>query len=108
MNNNNQQSEYRVYDIRTLKKAKDPEAERLLKAIVAQVGPIMRKRQWRVEVLKEFFPTNPNLLGLNVNQGGEVCIRLRPSNDENSFLPYESLLGTMLHELCHNGGAPFR
>ncbi|KAJ3292815.1 hypothetical protein HK104_004990 [Borealophlyctis nickersoniae] len=61
----------------------------------------MRKRGWRVGVVREFFPENKNLLGLNVNRGQEIRIRLRPSYDEGIFLPYESLVGTMLHELTH-------
>lgn len=44
--------------------------------------------------------------GLNVGGGGghtrEVCLRLREAGREAEFLPYESILGTMLHELTHN------
>ncbi|KAJ2026699.1 hypothetical protein GGI06_000038 [Coemansia sp. S85] len=61
----------------------------------------MACRQWKVQVLREFFPTNANLLGLNVNRGQEIRIRLRPSHDPTQFLPYYDLLGTMLHELVH-------
>ena len=32
----------------------------------------------------------------------EIKVRLRPARDPSSFYPYESLLGTMLHELTHN------
>lgn len=42
-------------------------------------------------------------LGININRGQKICIRLRPANDPNSFLPLEEeLIGTMLHELTHN------
>ncbi|KAK9721185.1 hypothetical protein K7432_003618 [Basidiobolus ranarum] len=61
----------------------------------------MKKRGWKVGILREFFPKNPNLLGLNKNYGQEICIRLRPSSNDSQFLPYESLLGTLLHELTH-------
>lgn len=48
--------------------------------------------------------------GLNVGGGGgntsKICIRLRPARDERSFMDYESLLGTMLHELAHNMVSP--
>ncbi|RUS19783.1 WLM domain-containing protein [Endogone sp. FLAS-F59071] len=77
------------------------EAMGLLKKIASQVKPIMRKRGWRVDKLEEFFPNDPSLLGLNVSYGYKICIRLRPHYDANQFLPYESLLGTMLHELTH-------
>ncbi|KAJ2748858.1 hypothetical protein GGI19_005934 [Coemansia pectinata] len=61
----------------------------------------MSTRKWRVQVLREFFPTDANLLGLNVNRGQEIRIRLRPSHDPTQFLHYYDLLGTMLHELVH-------
>ena len=36
-----------------------------------------------------------------------VCaVRLRPARDASSFLPFESILGTMLHELVHNVRGP--
>ena len=48
--------------------------------------------------------------GLNINGGGgktsQIKIRLRPHGSDNVFLPYESLLGTMLHELVHNVRGP--
>ncbi|KAJ2395423.1 hypothetical protein GGI23_004306 [Coemansia sp. RSA 2559] len=77
------------------------EALRLLQRIAALVRPIMQKRGWKVTKLREFFPRNASLLGLNVNRGLEVRIRLRPAHDNSQFLRYEDLLGTMLHELVH-------
>ena len=50
----------------------------------------------------EFFPRDQHLLGLNVNQGEKICLRLRPPQDITSFLPYNEIVGTMLHELTHN------
>jgi hypothetical protein len=49
--------------------------------------------------LSEFSPHNPGLLGLNVNRGAEVKIRLRPARDDNSFYDWNHILGTMLHEV---------
>lgn len=46
-------------------------------------------------------PSNPSLLGLNVNRGEEIRIRLRFPHNERVFFPYEHLVGTMLHELTH-------
>ncbi|KAJ1953638.1 hypothetical protein EC988_002880 [Linderina pennispora] len=82
------------------------EALKLLQRIAAQVRPAMEKRGWRVKTLREFFPGNPNLLGLNVNGGFEIRIRLRPAHDPTQFLRYEDLVGTMLHELVHNVRGP--
>lgn len=74
------------------------DALRLLERIAVQVQPVMRARRWHVPSLQEFFPPNPNLLGINVNAGKLIRIRLRPSHAPDAFLPYEDLLGTMLHE----------
>ncbi|XP_042411229.1 uncharacterized protein LOC122005119 isoform X3 [Zingiber officinale] len=46
-------------------------------------------------------PTNPALLGLNVGGGVEVKLRLRRPGREWDFFPFEQVLDTMLHELCH-------
>ncbi|KAJ2719194.1 hypothetical protein GGI07_005359 [Coemansia sp. Benny D115] len=73
----------------------------LLQRIAAQVRPVMAKRGWHVGVLREFFPGDARLLGLNVNRGQEIRIRLRPAHDDRQFLIYEDLVGTMLHELVH-------
>lgn len=51
-------------------------------------------------------PANPSLLGLNVGGGAEVKLRLRRPNNELDFLPYNQILDTMLHELCHNEHGP--
>lgn len=53
-----------------------------------------------------YSPPNPALLGLNVNGGEEVKLRLRRQNNEWDFFPYEQILDTMLHELCHNQFGP--
>ncbi|KAG5999907.1 hypothetical protein E4U54_001618 [Claviceps lovelessii] len=41
------------------------------------------------------------LLGLNVNRGMKICLRLRYPGDRNQFLPTENVVDTMLHELAH-------
>ena len=51
-----------------------------------------------------------NQQGLNIGGGGgvtsQIKVRLRPHGQDSTFLPYESLLGTMLHELVHNVRGP--
>ncbi|GAA5948816.1 hypothetical protein JCM10213_008693 [Rhodosporidiobolus nylandii] len=82
-------------------------AEMLLMKIHSLVKPIMKKHGWYLPVLSEFFPKQTNLLGVNINAGAKICIRLRPHDDPYSFLPLEdSLIGTMLHELTHNRRGP--
>lgn len=51
-------------------------------------------------------PTNPRLLGVNVNRGVQVKLRLRRVNHDLDFLSYHEILDTMLHELCHNAHGP--
>ncbi|KAL0030955.1 hypothetical protein WJX79_003815 [Trebouxia sp. C0005] len=100
----------KVWDFKALQKHGSAEALELLRRIARQVQPVMRKRGWRVPLLSEFSPKNPNLLGLNINGGGgrtsEIKIRLRPHKSDSSFFPYEHLIGTMLHELVHNVQGP--
>jgi hypothetical protein len=78
-----------------------PEAQKLLEKLNNHVVRIMKKRNWKVGSLHEFYPTNPNLLGVNINRGKQIKIRLRQPYDNNVFLDFHDLIGTMLHELTH-------
>ncbi|KAL4979420.1 WLM domain-containing protein [Aspergillus desertorum] len=80
---------------------RESEALLILRKIASLVKPIMRRRSWRVGTLCEFYPQQRNLLGLNVNGGEKICLRLRYAGDQNQFLPLEQVVDTMLHELCH-------
>lgn len=51
-------------------------------------------------------PKNPALLGLNVGGGVHVKLRLRRPNRDWDFFPFDQVLDTMLHELCHNVHGP--
>ncbi|KAL8237646.1 hypothetical protein R6Q59_018727 [Mikania micrantha] len=96
-----------VWEIRTLKKkVGGDEARRFLEKIAKQVQPIMLKHKWRVKVLSEMCPKNPRLLGLNVGHGLHVKLRLRRPNTDWDFYPFDEVLDTMLHELCHNAIGP--
>ncbi|KXT15920.1 hypothetical protein AC579_1439 [Pseudocercospora musae] len=74
----------------------------ILRKVASMVKPIMRKRGWRVQVLAEFLPPEQNLLGLNINRGYKICLRLRYHHTPDLFLPTEEILDTLLHELSHN------
>ncbi|XP_056167943.1 DNA-dependent metalloprotease WSS1-like [Syzygium oleosum] len=91
----------KVWEIKPLKKIGEEDARKVLEKVAKQVQPIMRKRKWKVEILSEFCPPNPSLLGLNIGGGAEIKLRLRRPNNEWDFFPYEQILDTMLHELCH-------
>ncbi|PHH78473.1 hypothetical protein CDD80_6816 [Ophiocordyceps camponoti-rufipedis] len=77
------------------------EALHTLRKVASLVKPIMRARGWRVGQLAEFYPSDPSLLGLNVNGGSKICLRLRYPGDRTQFMPMENVTDTMLHELCH-------
>lgn len=80
------------------RRPREAEALLMLRKIASLVKPIMRRRSWRVGALCEFFPRERNLLGLNINGGQKICLRLRYHTDERQFLPMEHVLDTMLHE----------
>ncbi|CAO0799942.1 unnamed protein product [Mucor circinelloides] len=95
--NNDPVKEYKAL----VKKPRHDEALQLLKRLASQVKPVLINHNWTIKNLVEFFPTNPNLLGMNVNRGWKVNLRLRPHYDETQFLEYEDILGTLLHEMAH-------
>ncbi|KAK1966581.1 WLM domain-containing protein [Colletotrichum sublineola] len=72
-----------------------------LKKVASLVKPIMRVRGWKVQELAEFYPEQANLLGLNINRGQRILVRLRYPGDRSLFLPIEQVVDTMLHELSH-------
>ncbi|KAM5579938.1 DNA-dependent metalloprotease WSS1-like [Rosa sericea] len=96
----------KVWEIKPLNKIGEEDARKILEKVARQVQPIMRKRKWKVRILSEFSPANPALQGLNIGGGAEVKLRLRRPNNEWDFYPYEQILDTMLHELCHNEHGP--
>ncbi|OCH95681.1 WLM-domain-containing protein [Obba rivulosa] len=78
----------------------------LLQRVASLVKPIMRKRGWVLPILAEFFPESPNLLGLNINSGQKILLRLRPAHAPDTFYDEEDIVRTMLHELTHNVHGP--
>lgn len=82
------------------------DALKLLKDIADAVSLLMRENKFKVGTLVEFYPRDRSLLGMNVNHGQKIMLRLRDPLDEFRFLPWESLIGTMLHELTHNLHGP--
>ena len=77
---------------------REAEALTSLRKVASLVKPIMRQRMWRVGTLCEFYPQEKNLLGLNINMGEKICLRLRYASDKNQFIPIEQVVDTMLHE----------
>ena len=92
----------KVWEIQVLtKRPRANEARSLLERAVAMVDPILQRRGWKINLLREFFPRSSNLLGLNENAGQRVSVRCRPASAPNSFFPFEHILGTLLHEITH-------
>jgi hypothetical protein len=62
----------------------------------------MQKHQFSVGVLTELAPhENPELLGLNVNGGQAIKLRLR-TDRYDGFRIYKDVRRVLCHELSHN------
>ncbi|KAL6948652.1 hypothetical protein ACO0QE_001124 [Hanseniaspora vineae] len=89
--------------------AKNPlkdDALKMMYDIAHRVSYLMKEEKFKVYQLVEFYPKDKRLLGMNVNRGQKILLRLRYPEDEFRFLPMESVMGTMLHELTHNVFGP--
>ncbi|KAI8870426.1 hypothetical protein GQ42DRAFT_114514, partial [Ramicandelaber brevisporus] len=78
----------------------------LLHRVISACISCMATRAWRVGKVSEMYPSDARLLGLNINHGQEIKIRLRSAKNATRFLTFESLVGTFLHELVHIVRAP--
>lgn len=78
----------------------------LLHEVATLVSPVMHHYGFKVGLLCEMYPKNQGLLGLNVNHGQKVCLRLRSPTDPKWFLDTKEIVETMLHELTHNVFGP--
>lgn len=84
-------------------------AEQLLKKLATDpaIVHIMHARHWTVGKLTELPPLGKVgispacLLGLNKNNGEEICLRIR-TDDLKGFRKYGVIIDTLLHELAHN------
>ncbi|KAI8604799.1 WLM domain-containing protein [Dissophora ornata] len=85
-------------------KTNHEEALKLLKKVATMVRPIMKAHGWKTHILAEFYPKG--VLGMNTNHGWKIQLCLRRHSDENTFLPWHDIIGTMLHELAHNIRGP--
>lgn len=93
--------------IGSLKKGPSPDhCLQMLYSLSHRVSKLMQDLNLKVGVLQEFFPKDGNLLGLNVNHGQKVLLRLRKNSDPYMLLDEDMVLDTLLHELCHNSIGP--
>ncbi|KAG7099776.1 hypothetical protein E1B28_001588 [Marasmius oreades] len=105
-----------------LKNLKDSgNALHMLQRIASLVKPIMKKHDWELPCLAEFYPDTQNLLVMthyqhgaapaqmvseDVNGGEKILLRLRSPHDPGRFLELDGVVQTMLHELTHNVHGP--
>lgn len=78
----------------------------LLHQMAKAVAPLIHQYNFKVGLLCEMYPKSPALLGLNVNAGQKILIRLRLPYNDRLFYPMSDLIGTLLHELTHNVHGP--
>ena len=81
-------------------------ANSLLHDAVKELAPLIHEYGFKVGLVCEMFPKSPNLLGLNVNKGQKIMLRLRYHHNDRLFLPMCDIIGTFLHELTHNVHGP--
>ncbi|KAI0661757.1 WLM domain-containing protein [Cubamyces menziesii] len=87
-----------ISPLKTGDEAAAEEARQLLRALAAQVRPIMKAEGFVVNSLEE-YEYNRVFLGRNWNNGEVVELVLRDS--VGNFLPTPCLLSTLCHELAH-------
>jgi len=89
-----------------VKRPRADEASQILLKVASLVKPIMKSHSWKVGVLAEFVPSDASLLGMNMNRGTKIFLRLRPPGALDTFYDTEQLVLVMLHELTHNVYGP--
>lgn len=97
--------QFRFHELVPLAHLPHPEgALALLKKLSTDpaVQHVMQKHQFAVGVLTELAPhEHPELLGLNVNKGQAVKLRLR-TDRYDGFRLYQDVRRVLCHELAHN------
>ncbi|KAI0923512.1 hypothetical protein AcV5_009034 [Taiwanofungus camphoratus] len=96
---------YRFHCIEPLQHLPDPSSALSLLTRLSNdpaIRNIMQKHQFSVEVLTELAPhEQPHLLGLNVNAGQAIKLRLR-TDRYDGFRTYKDVRRVLCHELTHN------
>ena len=98
-------SQYTFHEIEPLAHLPNPAAARELLTRLANdpaIKHVMRKHQFAVGLLTELAPhEQPHLLGLNVNAGQAIKLRLR-TDRYDGFRTYKDVRRVLCHELTHN------
>jgi hypothetical protein len=96
---------YRFHTISPLPHLPHPaEAQRLLERLASDLAivHIMQSHQYTVGLLSELAPhEHPDKLGVNVNRGQEIRLRIR-TDRYDGFRIYSEVRRVLCHELTHN------
>lgn len=69
-------SSFEIAHVKALvKRPQQEQAQKLLEWLANEVLPILTQHKFSVRALREFFPKDPRLLGMNVNKGVKIYIR---------------------------------
>lgn len=97
--------QYRFHEIAPLSHLPNPTSARTVLDRLASdpaILHVMGKHQFSVGTLTELAPhEQPHLLGLNVNAGQAIKLRLR-TDAYDGFRPYAEVRRVLCHELSHN------
>ncbi|KAG8952061.1 hypothetical protein FRC00_006957 [Tulasnella sp. 408] len=98
-------TKYKFHKIQPLPHLPKPEAARAVLEKLAEdpaIKHVMRKHEFQVGLLTELAPhENPTLLGLNVNAGQSIKLRLR-TDAYDGMRTYKEIRRVLCHELTHN------
>ncbi|KAI5829098.1 WLM-domain-containing protein [Schizophyllum commune Tattone D] len=96
---------YRFHQIAPLPPLPRPDTARALLQRLADdpaIRHVMQRHHFAVGLLTELAPhEHPNLLGLNVNRGQEIKLRIR-TDRYDGFRLYADIRRVLCHELSHN------
>ncbi|KAH7914588.1 WLM-domain-containing protein [Hygrophoropsis aurantiaca] len=98
-------SQYRFHQITPLRHLPNPDSALSHLTTLSNdpaIRHVMHNHRFSVGVLTELAPhENPELLGLNVNAGQSIKLRLR-TDAYDGFRPYLEVRRVLCHELAHN------
>lgn len=98
-------SPYRFHEIKPLEHLPNPSTAREFLTRLSDdlaIQHVMRKHEFSVGELTELAPhENPELLGLNVNKGQQIKLRIR-TDRYDGFRLYQDVRRVLCHELAHN------
>ena len=79
-------------------------AKELLASLYYETQDIIIQKGYHIGWICEFYPDDPCYLGChdtNKEKGDKINLRLREPENSDIFLPFEEILETLLHEICH-------